>query len=100
MVDKPLYVALGSLVRNLLELVAARQEPELSQAFAVVERWHVEGDAYVREAATIGLLENLQNENIHASTSPDEIVPFLRPESLKWWKKVEPFWNSGTPTAE
>ena len=98
--DKPLYLALSSLARRLLDLLATRQESELSQAFAVVERWHVEGDAYVREAATIGVLENLQNENIHTSTSPEEIVPFLRPESLKWWRKVEAFSANGTPIVE
>ena len=29
----------------------------------VIERWHLEGDDYVREAATVGLLEDLQNTN-------------------------------------
>jgi hypothetical protein len=54
----------------------------------------------VREAATIGLLKNLQNENIHDSTSPREIEPFLLPESLKWWRKVEAFWANGTLVRE
>jgi hypothetical protein len=95
--DKPVYLALATLARHLVELLDARQEPELSRAFAVVERWHVEGDADVREAATIGLLENLQNKGIHTSTSPKEIEAFLMPESLKWWRKVEGFWANGTP---
>jgi len=94
--DKPLYLALSDLAHHLLDLLAARQESELSGAFAVVERWHIEGDAYVREAATIGLLENLQDETIHTSTSPKEIEPFLLPESLKWWRKIEAFWAKGT----
>ena len=98
--DKPVYLALASLARYLVELLAARQEPELSRAFAVVERWHIEGDAHVREAATIGLLENLQNDSIHTSTSPKQIEAFLLPESLKWWRKVEGFWTNGTPITE
>ena len=98
--DKPLYLALSGLARHLVDLLAARQETELSRAFAVVERWHIEGDAYVRKAAAIGLLENLQNESIHTSTSPKGIEPLLLPESLKWWRKVEAFWAHGTPLSE
>ncbi len=98
--DKPVYLALASLARHLVELLDARQEPELSRAFAVVERWLVEGDAHVREAASIGLLEDLQNDNIHTSTSPRQIEAFLMPESLKWWRKVEGFWANGTPITE
>lgn len=98
--DPPLYLALGSLARRLIDLLANRQFLELSDALAVVERWHLEGDAYVREAATIGLLENLQNENLHAFTSPDEFEKLLMPESLRWWNKVAEFWRTGQPVAD
>lgn len=98
--DKPLYIALAALARHLVELLAARRVAELARAFAVVERWHAEGDACVREAATVGLLEDLQNENIHTSTSPQDIEPLLLPRSLEWWKKVERFWDDGTPISE
>lgn len=98
--DKPLYLALASLARHFVELLATQQEPALSRAFAVVERWHAEGDAYVREAATIGLLEDLQNDSLHTSTSPKQIEPFLMPASLKSWRKVAGFWASGTPISE
>jgi hypothetical protein len=98
--EKPLYLALASLARHFVELLAARQEPALFRAFTVVERWHVEGDAYVREAATIGLLEGLQNDSLHTSTSPKQIEPFLMPESLKWWRKVDGFWTNGTPISD
>lgn len=98
--DKPLYLALGSLARHLVTLLAAQRQLDLSRALAVVERWHVEGDAYVREAATIGLLEDLQNDNLHATTLPRDFEPLLLPESLKWWRKVEAFWSHGTPIAQ
>jgi hypothetical protein len=98
--DKPLYLALSSLARHLIELLVSRQETELSRGFAVVERWHIEGDPFVREAATVGLLEDLQNDSLHASTSPQQFEAFLKPESLKWWRKVEAFWATGTPISE
>jgi hypothetical protein len=93
--DKPLYLALGSLARHLISMLAARDTSGLSSAFAVVERWHTDGDASVREAATIGLLEDLQNDGLHSVTSPQQFEPFLLPESLKWWRKVERFWSHG-----
>jgi len=93
--DKPLYLALGDLARHLIAMLAARDTAGLVAAFDVVERWHLEGDGYVREAATVGLLEDLQNENLHATTAPADLERFLRPESLKWWRKVDRFWSNG-----
>jgi len=93
--DKPLYLALSALARHLIALLAAEDREGLSRVFAVVERWHVEGDSNVKQAATIGLLEDLQNSGLHGSTSPEQFEAFLLPESLKWWRKVERFWNHG-----
>jgi hypothetical protein len=93
--EKPLYLALDSLARHLIALLAAGQFDELASAFAVVERWHLEGDEYVREAATVGLLEDLQNPGLHESTTPAEFERFLAPESLKWWAKIERLWTQG-----
>src|SRR4051812_40376790 len=94
--DKPpLYLALGDLARHLISMLVVHDAPGLTRAFEVVERWHLEGDTFVRQAATIGLLENLQNTNQHESTSPSEFEPFLLPESLKWWRKVDRFWTTG-----
>ena len=93
--DKPLYLALAALAHHLIAMLAARDTVGLVAVFQVVERWHLEGDAYVREAATIGLLEDLQNLHLHQTTSPADLEPFLLPESLKWWRKVDRFWSEG-----
>ena len=93
--DKPLYLALASLARHLIQKLATRDVDGLSRAFAVVERWHKEGDSFVREAATVGLLEDLQNENLHESTTPTEFEPFLLAKSAERWKKVDLFWRTG-----
>jgi hypothetical protein len=93
--DKPLYVALGRLADHLIAMLAARDTAGLLRAFAVIEHWHIEGDSYVREAATIGVLENLLNESLHESTSPKEFERFLLPESLKYWSELNRFWNNG-----
>jgi hypothetical protein len=68
--------------------------------FAVVERWHQEGDAYVSEAASIGFVESLQNQlggndrskgvrGVRAS----DFEPYLGPETRRWWEKLDRFWG-------
>jgi hypothetical protein len=49
--DKPIYLALAELARHLISMLAAGDASDLTRAFAGVERWHLEGDAFVREAS-------------------------------------------------
>lgn len=93
--DPPLYLALSSLARHLVDLLAQGQDAQLRAAFEVVEHWHVAGDAYVKEAATVGLLEDLQNHNLHQVTGPEQFRRFLGPVSEGWWNKVVLFWSEG-----
>ncbi len=93
--ELPEYLALADLARHLVAKLASWDTSRFDAIFDVIERWHVEGDDYVREAATIGLLENLQNTNIHDITEPDDFIPWLRPQSRRWWDKVDAFWRVG-----
>ena len=49
----PLYVVLGDLARHIASLYQEDAEAELQEIFSVVETRHLEGDAYVREAAPL-----------------------------------------------
>ena len=91
--DLPLYVALADLARHLIELMERGDTVELSAAFQAIERWHLEGDSYVREAATVGLLESLQNFNLHSSTHPEQFRALLGPESARCWDKLVASWE-------
>jgi hypothetical protein len=93
----PLYLALSALATHLIAQLETRDTASFDAVFDVVERWHVEGDDYVREAATVGLLEDLQNMNLHTSTHPAAFRPWLRHESLLWWEGVEAFWAGQIP---
>ena len=93
--DPPLYMALTDLARHLIEMLARDDVESFPQVFAVVERWHTEGNPYVAEAATVGLLEDLQNINLHESTEPEQFRPFLLPVSAQWWDKLHAFWERG-----
>jgi len=94
--DLPIYVALSELGRHLISNLAAGDTSRFPAIFGVIEQWHTQGDAYVKEAATIGLLENLQNTGVHDTTSPDQFLPWLGPQSMRWWNKVKTFWRDGT----
>lgn len=90
--DPPVYLALGELARHVISMLAAQELSALKGVFDVVERWHLDGDPLVREAATIGFLEGLQNEALHTTTTPAQFEPFLLPESRKAWAELNRFW--------
>ena len=93
--EAPVYLALADFARHLITLLEANDQQQLRAAFEVIERFHIEGDDYVREAATIGILESLQNANLHTRTTPDQFLEYLLPVSLRYWHKVDDFWTNG-----
>lgn len=93
--EMPLYSALGDLARHLTAMLAEGQTASFPAIFDVIERWHVEGDAYVSEAATVGLLEGLHNATIHETTEPEQFRLFMLPQTERWWDKLYEFWNEG-----
>jgi hypothetical protein len=94
--DLPLYLVLADFARHLIGMVERGETAGLPAVFAAVERLHVEGEHYVREAATVGLLEGLQNLNLHPNgTDPEQFRPYLGPESARWWDKLYRFWEHG-----
>ena len=94
--DLPLYLALADLARHLVALVEPGRTSDLPTVFAAIERLHVEGEHYVREATTVGLLESLQDLNLHKdATEPEQFRPYLGPVSMRWWDKLYRFWEHG-----
>jgi hypothetical protein len=91
------YVDLGEFATHLVELMRLGSTEEFSAAFDAVERLHLEGDAFVMEAATIGLLEGIQNVSGNTGVDPAAFVPYLRPESAKWWDELDRFWDGTSP---
>ena len=88
-----LYLDLGAFARHLVALLQSERTGEFPTVFEVVERLHVEGTPDVQEAATIGLLEGIQNHAEHTGLDPDRFLPFLRPVSREWWKQLHAFWS-------
>jgi LPS sulfotransferase NodH len=61
--------------------------------FDVIERLHLEGDDYVKEAATVGMLEGIQNVAGNSGVNPEEFFRYLKPESVEWWRQWNDFWD-------
>ena len=87
------YVAAGVFARVLLAVFKSGQEEQLQSAAKCIERLHVEGTPWVREFATIGLLEGIQNVWGNQGTDPELFAPYLGPESARWWKGLQSFWE-------
>ncbi|WP_444921482.1 hypothetical protein ACJJID_03340 [Microbulbifer sp. CnH-101-G] len=98
--ELPLYFVLADLARYISELISQSKDAELKAIFSVIERWHIEGDDYVKEAATVGMLEDLQNINIVGMNVPEQVEKYLLPESKRWWKKVYEFWGAGNVSSD
>jgi hypothetical protein len=93
-----LYIHFSEFARHLIHLKKANETTEFGAVFAVVELLHTTGDPYVSEAATIGLLESLQNTAGDRGLDPELFYSHLQPESAKWWAKLNAYWN-GDATA-
>ena len=93
--EPPLYLALADVARHLIGQLKTGEIEKFDAVFGVVERWHVKGNSYVRQAATVGLLESLQNTNLHEGTKPEDFEGWLLPESKRWWDKLNRFWSDG-----
>jgi hypothetical protein len=81
---------LGEFANHLFELYKHNQTHEFIAVFATIERLHKEGDEFVKEAATIGLLEGIQNI---AGYQANKFELYLGPESERWRKKLDDFWE-------
>jgi hypothetical protein len=92
-----LHVVMGDLARHLLALFLTNSESELFRVGAAIERLHLHGDDQVKELATIGLLESIQNNWSHTDVDPEAFVRYLPPESAKWWRSLERFWRGEIP---
>ena len=92
--DPPLYLLGADFVRHLTALNAMGNRNDFPAVFQVIEDLHTQGDHYVRELATVGLLEDLQNTSQHPEGSkPEDFIPYLLPVSKWWWEEVELFWQ-------
>ena len=88
-----LYLHLNEFAAHVVSLLKAGETEELGAVFTLVETLHKDGDRYVCEAATIGILEGVQNIAEHSGFDAESFVPYLGSESTRWWRRLNDFWK-------
>ena len=92
------YVTAGWFTKFILEAYLNGEKEVYYKGLHFIETLHTDENEIVRELATIGYLESIQN------TWPKDLldakIPYsdLGEESKIWWVKLNDFWNvvSGT----
>lgn len=91
--ELPIYLFLSdTVVPHFLSLVGSADTKKTETLSRVVENWHTLGDSYVREAATIGFLESLQNRVEHDKINREVVRNYLGRETQFFWDQVYLFW--------
>jgi hypothetical protein len=88
-----LYVNLGDFADHVVDLLERGERAELSAVIEALERLHVDGDDDVKEAATIGLLEGIQNVAGHRGVPTKRLEEGLGVETRRWWYSLDAFWS-------
>ena len=92
--ERLLYCELGDFAHYLCDLLERGTDSEFIAVFEVIESLHLDGDDFVKEAATIGMLEGLQNvSGWRDSIGPESFEKYLGVESHKWWDELNGFWQ-------
>src|SRR6478752_2096195 len=88
-----LYELLGAFGRHLLELYNLDHATSFLNVGVMIENLHIDGDELVKNAATIGLLESLQNIWLNAGIDPMPFREWLLPVSREQWDALYEFWH-------
>ncbi len=91
--EAPLYVVLGDFARYLIDKHEKGETSDFDAIFNVVERLHIDGDAYVQNAVAVGLLEGMQNSMRANDSNPEVFVEYLQAATRESWNKLNTFWN-------
>ncbi|MER8369978.1 hypothetical protein [Mesorhizobium sp. M0306] len=73
---------MSKLALHLIHNLEVGETDRFSDIFDLVERWNVEGNRHVREAAT-GCSKICRTRACIAA-HPDDLRPWLRPQSAIW----------------
>ena len=88
------HLLVSGFVRHLINLKLTSNTAEFDAIFDLVEDMHILGDSHVQDLATVGILEDLQNTNLHhGGTSLEDFVQYLGPVSKWWWDELYRFWD-------
>jgi hypothetical protein len=91
--EQLLYIDLADFATHFVDLYKNNELSEFPAVFDVIELLHTSGDDFVKEAASIGLLEELQNRLLSNEIKTNVFSQYLKQESLNWWNHLNDFWD-------
>ncbi|KRG63762.1 hypothetical protein ABB26_11190 [Stenotrophomonas humi] len=96
------YIPAGHLADHLLALHRAGREEVFGPLAAAIERPLIEGSSWVKEFATVGVLESIQNVWGNAGADLHVLTQNLGPEGRRQWELLIDFWSdaSGNPVGD
>ncbi|WP_337100106.1 DUF7674 family protein [Paenibacillus sp. YIM B09110] len=94
--ERLLYVEIFDFIHHLVERYQKKNLEEFDKLFDCIEELHLYGDDYVKEWATVGFLEDLQNKLLQENIELNEFEIYLRSESRIWWNNLIDLWNGKT----
>ncbi|WHY84645.1 hypothetical protein QNH39_18580 [Neobacillus novalis] len=90
--EQLLYIDVADFANHIIEIYKLNETEEFEAVFEVIELLHIQGDEFVKELATIGLLEDI-HLSLTDKQEHDFFVKYLKPESLQWWNYLFDFWS-------
>jgi hypothetical protein len=93
------YSAAGAFAAHLLSLYRAGEAKCFPAVAEIIERLHIEGSPRVKEFATIGVLEAVQNVWRNNGADPGAVGRLLGKESQWRWQSLNDFWSGKVPRA-
>jgi hypothetical protein len=88
------YIAAGEFADHLLAMYRAKGEASFQSVAVAVERLHTEGSPGVKEFATVGLLEGVQNIWTNRGENPEHFGAYLLPTSRRAWDALNIAWSA------
>jgi hypothetical protein len=98
--DRNTFNDMAVIAHYLVDCYERGALAEFPAAFSVLEQCLAQGDMQVRDAATIGVIEDLQNIASHRSFAPKAIEPWLQPLSRTAWEKLAASWREVSSLAD
>ncbi len=89
------YNNASAIVHELIEFYGRGETASFPRFFTFIERLITGGDAEVQNIAVVGYLETLQTVASWKEHREEVFVPWLQPESRRWWKQIEQWWAGG-----
>ena len=89
-----LYSDLTCLANYLVGQIDNEMMLETKTVFDMIEQLLHQGDTFVKEAITVGLLEDIQNKLINQSIDLNVFNRYMLAETKKSWGDLFDFWKS------